>query len=256
MPVHVDLAEGIATLTLDRPEALNALSAELLDGLEETFRSLAEDTSLRAVILTGAGKAFVAGGDIKVMAALEPGAARAFARRGQAVFDRIAEFPRPVIAAINGFALGGGSELALACDLRIASETAKLGQPEVSLGLIPGYGGTQRLVRLVGPSAAKYLIFTGEMVSAQKALQLGLVDEVVAPNELLPRCREIARTIAAKAPVAITLSKQAVDTGIETTLVHGLVLEADLFGRAFGTADRKEGLEAFIAKRPARFAGK
>jgi enoyl-CoA hydratase len=255
MPVHVKVEAGVARVTMDRQEALNALNAEMLDGLEAAFTSLAEDASLRVVILTGAGKAFAAGGDIKVMAELDPNLAQVFATRGQNVFDRIADFPHPVIGAINGFALGGGCELALACDFRIASETAKVGQPEVGLGLIPGYGGTQRLARLVGPSTAKYLIFTGELISATKAMGIGLIDEVVPAEHLMARCEEIAGVIAAKAPVAVTLSKQAVDLGLETTLIHGLNLEAELFAKSFRTADRKAGLTAFIQKRTAQFNG-
>ncbi len=253
--IHVAILEGIAKVTVDRPEALNALSAEMLDALEEAFSTLGQDPSIRAVILTGAGKAFVAGGDIKVMAGFDPDQARAFALHGQQVFKMIAEFPRPVIAAINGFALGGGCELALACDLRIASETARAGQPEVGLGVIPGFGGTQRLARLLGRSAAKYLLFTGEIVAADRALQLGLFDEVVAPENLMNRCLEIAKAIASKAPVAVALCKQAVDLGGETTLAKGLNYEADLFARTFATADRKEGMEAFIEKRTAFFTG-
>ena len=253
--IHSTIVEGIATITVDRPEALNALSVEMLDALDEAFKTLGQDPFLRAVIVTGAGKAFVAGGDIKVMAGLDPDQARAFALHGQRVFDLIAAFPRPVIAAINGFALGGGCELALACDFRIASATARVGQPEVGLGVIPGFGGTQRLTRLLGRSAAKYLLFTGEIVGAERALHLGLFDEVVAPENLMNRCLEIAKTIAAKAPIAVSLCKQAVDLGSETTLASGLNYEADLFAQTFATADRKEGMEAFIEKRNARFLG-
>ena len=253
--VKVEIGEGIATVTMDRQEALNALNLAVLAELDEAFARLAEDPSLRAVVLTGAGKAFVAGADIKEMADFTPAQARAFSRRGNAVFQRIAGFGRPVIAAVNGFALGGGCELALACDLRIASEKAKVGQPEVSLGVTPGFGGTQRLARIVGPSAAKYLLFTGEVLPASRALQLRLFDEVVPPEQLLPRCLEIARTIAAKGPAAVAFCKLAVDQGADTALAQGLGYETELFAQTFATRDQKEGMKAFVEKRPPRFQG-
>lgn len=253
--VIVTREEGLALVTLNRPEALNALNRAVLGELEAVFRTLEAEPDLRVVVLTGAGKAFVAGADIKEMADFGPEEARAFARAGQVVFDRIAAFPRPVIAAVNGFALGGGCELALACDLRIASARAKAGQPEVSLGVTPGFGGTQRLARLVGPARAKRLLFTGEVIDADEALRLGLFDEVVSPEALLPRCRELAALIAAKGPAAVAACKAAVDRGLETTLAEGLAVEAEAFARCFATADQKEGMAAFIDKRPARFTG-
>jgi len=247
--VKVNMDAGIAVVTIDRPEALNALNDETLAALEGAFNALGIDRSVRAVILTGSGKAFVAGADIKAMAGFTPQEARAFSQRGQRVLNLIEDFPHPVIAAVNGFALGGGCELAMACDLRIASEKAKAGQPETKLGIMPGFGGTQRLPRIVGRSAAKYLIYTGEVISAARALELGLFDEVVAPDQLMPRCLEIAKTIAARAPVAVSLCKAAINLGIECTLEHGLRHEAEVFSETFTTADQKTGMLAFIEKR-------
>lgn len=253
--VKVEVCEGVAEVTIDRQEALNALNSEVLDALETAFIALGRDPSIRAVILTGAGKAFVAGADIKEMADFTPLQARAFAQNGQRVFNRIEEFPRPVIAAVNGFALGGGCELAMACDIRIASEKAKAGQPEVGLGVTPGFGGTQRLARLVGRSAAKYLLFTGEVIKADRGLAIGLFDEVTPAENLMARCREIARTIAGKGPAAVSYCKQAVNLGVESDLAHGLSYEAELFAQTFATADQKEGMAAFVEKREARFKG-
>jgi enoyl-CoA hydratase len=253
--VRTSIENGIGLVTIDRPEALNALDDVVLAGLEEAFLVLGRDPSVRAVVLTGTGKAFVAGADIKAMAGLSPAEARSFAHRGQRIFNLIEDHPHPVIAAVNGFALGGGLELAMTCDIRIASERAKVGQPEVNLGVLPGFGGTQRLSRILGRSAAKYLLFTGETVDARRALDLGLFSEVVAPEALMPRCMELAAVIASKAPVAVTLCKEAVNRGSDGPLREGLSLEADLFARAFATEDQKEGMQAFIEKRPARFQG-
>lgn len=252
--VRVERKDASAVVTIDRQELLNALDGALLGEIDEAFASLASEAGLRAVILTGAGKAFVAGADIKAMARLSSDEALAFARRGQAVMSRVASFPRPVIAAVNGFALGGGCELALACDLRIGSERAKLGQPEVTLGVPPGFGGTQRLARLTSPSIAKRLLFTGEVLDAARALALGLLDEVVPPEALLPRCVELAATVAARGPAAVAACKQAVDRGLDSTLSEGLDIEARLFGSAFGTDEQREGMAAFLEKRPARFS--
>ena len=254
--VQVEINEGVALVTINRPEALNALNDEVLAALEGAFHTLGIDPSIRAVILTGTGKAFVAGADIKAMAAYTPLEARSFAHRGQRVLNLIENFPHPVIAAVNGFALGGGCELAMACDFRIASENARAGQPEVNLGVIPGFGGTQRLSRILGTSAAKYLLFTGEIIPAARCLELGLFNEVTAHENLLPRCREIARAIAAKGPVAVSYCKAAVNLGSESTLSHGLSHEAELFAQTFATEDQKEGMNAFIEKRSVRFQGK
>jgi len=254
--VKVSVENGIGTVTIDRPEALNALNDQVLAGLEEAFMALGRDPSVRAVILTGAGKAFVAGADIKAMIEFTPVQARSFAHRGQRIFNIIEDFPHPVIAAVNGFALGGGCELLMACDIRIASEKAKAGQPEVNLGVLPGFGGTQRLARIIGRSAAKYLLFTGEIIPAARALELGLFNEVTTPEQLMPRCLEIAAAIAIKAPVAVSYCKEAVNSGTDGPLGQGLALEAELFSRTFDTADQKEGMQAFIEKRAPQFAGK
>jgi len=247
--VKVAVDAGLAVVTIDRPEALNALNDETLAGLEGAFSALGTDRAIRAVILTGTGKAFAAGADIKAIAEFTPLDARAFSQRGQRVFNLIEDFPHPVLAAVNGFALGGGCELAMACDVRIASDRARTGLPEVKLGVIPGFGGTQRLARILGRSFAKYLLFTGEIISAQHALELGLFNEVVAPDQLMPRCLEIARTIAARAPIAVSYCKAAVNLGTDTTLGHGLSHEAELFAQTFATADQKAGMRAFIEKR-------
>ena len=247
----------VVRIAFNRPHVLNALSRATMRDLDVAVDEVAADTSARALILTGTGdKAFVAGADIGEFNLLTSASdSAAFARRGQAVLAKLEALPKPVIAAINGFALGGGCELALACDLRIASEKAKVGQPEVSLGVTPGFGGTQRLARLVGPSDVKYLLFTGEVLPASRALQLGLFDEVVAPEQLLPRCLEIARTIAAKGPAAVAFCKVAVDQGADTALAQGLGYETELFAQTFATRDQKEGMKAFVEKRPPRFQG-
>jgi len=255
---HVKLAieNGIGVVTIDRQEVLNALDDDILAGLEEAFLALGRDASVRAVILTGAGKAFVAGADIKAMAGFTPLEARSFAHRGQRIFNLIEDHPHPVIAAINGYALGGGCELAMTCDIRIASEKAKAGQPEANLGVIPGFGGTQRLARILGRSSAKYLLFTGEVITAARGLELGLFNEVVPPEQLMPRCMEIATAIATKAPLAVSYAKQSVNSGTDGPLGYGLALEAELFSQTFATEDQKEGMQAFIDKRPARFQGR
>jgi enoyl-CoA hydratase len=247
----------IVTLTLNRPAVLNALNTQVFDDLERAFRGIAQDSSVRVILLTGSGeKAFAAGADIAELAQLDSAGTRQKALRGQAVMDLIESSTRPVVACVNGFALGGGCELALACTLRIASESAKLGQPEVKLGLIPGYGGSQRLPRLVGPSAALKLILTGEIIPAAEALRIGLVDEVVPAAELLPRGRAIAEQIAAQAPLAVSASLEAVHQGLGLSLDEALRLEAEIFGRLAGTADKKEGVEAFLSKRKPNFHGK
>jgi enoyl-CoA hydratase len=253
--VRTEIAEGVATVWIDRQEALNALNQEVLAQLDAAFVQLADEKALRAVILTGAGKSFVAGADIKEMQDFTPAQARAFAKRGAQVMRRIETFPHPVIAAVNGFALGGGCELALCCDVRIASEKAKVGLPEVGLGVIPGFGGTQRLARAVGRSTSKLMLFTGEVLAAPRALEIGLFDQVVAPEQLMPRCLEIARAIAAKGPVAVAFCKLAVNHGVEASLEHGLGFETELFAQAFGTQDQKEGMRAFVEKRAAKFRG-
>ena len=248
----------LATVTLNRPSVLNALNGQMLDELGETFAQLDADESLRAVIVTGAGaKAFAAGADIGELNAL-PGAhaGEAQARKGQALTRAIEHFRVPVIAAVNGFALGGGCELAMACDLRIAAENARFGQPEVNLGLLPGYGGTQRTVRLLGEGAAMYLCLTGEMIDAAEALRIGLVQKVVPLEGLLAEAQRIAGLIAAKAPLAVSATKRAIVDGARLPLEDGLALEALLFGQAVTTADFAEGSRAFLDKRKPSFLGR
>jgi enoyl-CoA hydratase len=246
----------IATITLNRPAVLNALNATLFRELDEACSDFATDSSIRVILITGAGpKAFAAGADIVELSKTDAESGEALSRRGQNVFSRISTCGKPVIACINGFALGGGCELALACTFRIASESARLGQPEVKLGLIPGYGGTQRLPRLVGPSAALRLILTGEMVSAQEALHIGLVDEVVPAEELLPRAKAFATQLASLAPIAINEAMRAVNYGANLPLPQALEVEAKLFGHLCDTSDKKEGVAAFLEKRAATFTG-
>jgi enoyl-CoA hydratase len=251
------LDADIATVTLNRPAVLNALNAQLFNDLERAFTFLAQDPTVRAILLTGAGeKAFAAGADIAELAQTDAALGEKLALRGQSVFALIESSTRPVIACINGFALGGGCELALACTLRLAADTARLGQPEVKLGLIPGYGGTQRLPRLVGQSAALKLILTGDIIPAAEALRIGLVDEVVPAADLLPRAQAIAAQIAAQAPLAIAASLEAVHQGLALPLNDALALEAAIFGRLSDSADKHEGVEAFLAKRKPHFHGR
>ena len=251
----------VATVTLNRPAVLNALNAQVFNDLESAFTLLAADPGVRVILLTGSGdKAFAAGADINELAQTDtqPDAmsGEEKALRGQAVMSQIERCGKSVIACINGFALGGGCELALACTLRIASETARLGQPEAKLGLLPGYGGTQRLPRLIGPSAALRLLLTADLISAAEALRIGLVDEVVSASSLLETARTLALKIAAQAPLAIAACIAAVREGADLPLDQALALEASEFGRLSVTADKKEGVQAFLEKRPAIFTGK
>ena len=248
---------AIGYVTVNRPNALNALNLSTIEELRSAFTEIRDDASLRAAILTGAGeKAFVAGADINELAQQDAVQGKAFAHRGQSVFDLIENLGKPVIACINGFALGGGCELALACTMRLASENAKLGQPEVKLGIIPGYGGSQRLPRLVGKGIAMQIVLTGEMITAQEALRVGLVNEVTAPADLIPRAEAIAQKIIANAPLAVQYAMEAVNKGMEMTLAEGLFLEAALFGVCCSTEDKKEGTTAFLEKRAAQFKGR
>lgn len=256
MALLFDTSERILTLTFNRPERLNALDLATLHELKAALEAAAEREDVGMVILTGAGeKAFVAGGDIAQMRGFTPMEALDYARAGQAVLALVEELPKPVIGAINGWALGGGCELAMACDLLVAAETARFGQPEVALGIIPGFGGTQRLPRLVGRNVAKELVLTGEPIGAQRAYELGLVNRVVPGAALLPTAREYARKILSRGPVAVRLAKQAMNHGLEIDLPDGCALEAGLFAAGFGTDDRVEGLAAFLGKRPAAFTG-
>lgn len=252
--VDVD-AQGIATVTINRPDSLNALNAQVLDDLDAWFTAAATNSDVRGVLLTGAGqKSFVAGADIKQFKKLEATSGLAFAERGQAVFNRIERFPKPVMAVVNGFALGGGSELSLACHLRVASEKARFGQPEVNLGIIPGYGGTQRLPRIVGKGIATELVLTGDMISAQRAYEIGLVNRVFAPEALMDGARALMMTMVSKAPIAIQLTLEALASS-DLPLETGLRREAALFGQACGTDDFQEGVSAFLERRQAEFKG-
>jgi enoyl-CoA hydratase len=255
MAIEVARADGVATVTSSRPEALNAFTNEQLETLLAAFRSLREERAVRCVVLTGAGeKAFAAGADIKYMVDLAPPAALAFGRLGHAVTAAAEGLPQPVIAAVNGYAFGGGCELALACDIRLASTSAIFAQPEVGLGVPPGWGGTQRLARLVGPGLAAELIFTGRRVGAEEALRIGLVNAVHPPDRLLPEALALAGKIAANSPRAVRLAKQALALAFAGKPAAGLAAELDLFAQSFGTADQREGMHAFVEKRPARFA--
>lgn len=248
---------AIGYVTIHRPEKLNALNRTVMEELGDCFEILQKDNEVRVVILTGAGdRAFVAGADINELAVETAVAGKENASRGQRVLDLIENLGKPVIAAINGFALGGGCELAMACGLRIAAENARLGQPEVRLGLIPGYGGTQRLPRLVGKCLALEMLLTGEPVTAQEAYRIGLVNQVVPASELLATAEKLAMKIIANAPLAVKFALEAVNHGMEMSAAEGQFLEATLFGLCCTTADMKEGTRAFLEKRPAKFIGK
>ncbi len=249
-----ETSNRIATVTINRPEKLNALNAQAKSELREVFSQIKTDNNVDVVILTGAGeKAFVAGTDIKELTSLNSESGKEFSAQGQEVFDSIENLGKPVIAAINGYALGGGCELALACHIRIASENAKFGQPEVNLGIIPGYGGTQRLARLVGRGRAMEMILTGNQIDAQEALRIGLVNKVVPQAELRASATAMAQLLASKGQIAIRMALKAVNMTQETTLSDGQKLEASLFGVCCGTEDFKEGTTAFLEKRKAVF---
>ncbi len=255
--LRYELKDHIAIITIARPKVLNALNGATLSELATAFTTAREDHDVLAVILTGEGeKAFVAGADITEFSGVTAADAIEFARRGQRTFALAENMGKPVIAAVNGFALGGGCELAMACTLRIASESARFGQPETKLGLLPGYGGTQRLPRLVGKGRALQIILTGDMVKADEALRIGLVNEVVAAAELLPRAEAIAKKIIANAPISAHLTIDAVNRGMDMALGEGLELEASYFGISFATEDKLEGTKAFAEKRAPSFKGK
>lgn len=252
-----DLADGLARVTINRPDKLNALNATVIAELAEVAARVETDPAVRGVIVTGAGpKAFVAGADISELANQGPMDGKARALAGQQMMRRFERCGKPVIAAVNGFALGGGCELAMACHLRIASENAKFGQPEVKLGLGPGYGGTVRLPRLVGKGRALELLLTGAMIDAQEALRIGLVNRVVPADRLLDEAEQLLRTILEQAPLAVRLVLEAVDTGLDLTVDEALLLEANHFGLLSATGDMREGTAAFLEKRKARFEGK
>ena len=256
--ILLEKKNSIAYVTVNRPKVLNALNMATMEELRAAFTDIKSDSSIRVAILTGAGeKAFVAGADVGELAKLDAVSGKAYGHRGQAVLDLIENLGKPVIACVNGFALGGGCELALACSMRLASEKAKLGQPEVHLGMVPGYGGTQRLPRLVGKGLAMQMVLGGEMITAQEAYRIGLVNEVTAAAaDLIPRAEAIAAKIIANAPLAVQYAMEAVNKGMEMTLAEGLYLEATLFGLCCATEDRKEGTTAFLEKRAAQFRGK
>lgn len=247
----------IAILKINRPKALNALNSATLKELSQAFTLLADEANVRVVILTGNGeKAFVAGADIAEMSTMNPQEARRFSQLGHNLMDQIENLPQPVIAVVNGFALGGGTELAMACDFRLAGEKAKFGQPEVTLGLLAGFGGTQRLVRLVGSGRASEILFTGDNLDAQEAYRIGLVNRVFAHEELMTQALALAQKIASRAPIGVQLTKTAIQKGQNTDMVTGEAFEAEVFGLVFSTQDQKEGCSAFLEKRKVDFQGK
>lgn len=257
MSVEVSREGAVAVVTVNRPEALNAIDLETITVLRDRLRELAIDDSVRAVVLTGSGeKAFIAGADIKYMSTLTVLQARAWGALGHECATLLETMPKATVAAVNGFALGGGCELALGCDIRYASSRARLGQPEVNLGILPGWGGSQRLARVVGLGIAKELIFTGRLVDAEEAHRIGLVNAVFAPEELLPQAIELAQQLAAKSPAALAFAKQATNLSLQGALADGLAQEATLFAALFATEDQTEGMAAFIEKREPGFTGR
>jgi enoyl-CoA hydratase len=256
MAVEIDVADGIATVTMNRPEALNAFNSQQLRLMIEAFRRLRDDDRVRCVILTGAGeRAFAAGADIKEMAGKNRDDALEFARLGHAVTGAVEAMAKPTIAAVNGYALGGGCEIALGCDIRIASENAVFAQPEVSLGIPPGWGATQRLTRLVGPGLASEMIFSGRQVKADEALRIGLVNAVYPLAALLGEAKKLAESIAKQSPQAVAAAKSLMQLAYNGQIASGLDTEARVFAAAFGSADQREGMAAFIDKRAASFTG-
>ena len=239
----------IGVITMNRPEALNALNDQVLKDLDAVLDAAEANDEVLVLILTGAGRSFVAGADIGQMKDFTPVQAKQFGMYGNSVFLKLENFPKPVIAAVNGFALGGGCELSMACDIRLASEKAKFGQPEVGLGITPGFGGTQRLARLVGPGMAKQLIYTAKNIKADEALRIGLVNAVYPAQELLPAAEKLAGTIAKNAPIAVRACKKAINDGLQVDMDRAVTIEEKLFGSCFETADQKEGMGAFLEKR-------
>ena len=247
---------AIATIQINEPKTLNALNSAILNALRDTFEQLCRDNTVRVIILTGAERSFVAGADIQTMMSMNYDQAKAFGELGASVFRKIETCSKPVIAAINGFALGGGCELVLACDIRIASEKAKFGQPEVSLGITPGFSGTQRLSRAVGFSKAKELIYTGKVIGAEEALHIGLINSVVPSESLMEESMQLARLIAKQAPIAVQNAKKAMNEGWDLSIEQGIDLEIELFARCFKTEDQKRGMEAFLKKEKVEYKGK
>ena len=254
--IHYEKRDGIGVLTVDRPEALNALNSTVIAELEQVIGEVEGDGALLGLIVTGAGRSFVAGADIGEQQPLDLAGGRRWGQRGSALMRRIEKLEIPTIAAVNGFALGGGCELALACDIILASEKAKFGQPEVGLGITPGFSGTQRLPRRVGTAKAKELIFSGRMVKADEAQRMGLVNAVCAPEELMDKAMEMARSFAKNAPIAVKYAKACIDRGMQMDIDDGITLENELFAMCFATADQKEGMKAFLEKRDAAFENK
>jgi enoyl-CoA hydratase len=254
--ILIEITENIAWLKINRPESLNALNSEVVESLEFALHTLEQDKTVKVIVITGAGeKAFVAGGDIKEMVGMTPQSALPFARKAQQMIAFIEKMHKPVIAAVNGYALGGGLELALACDFIYASDKAKLGFPEVTLGVIPGFGGTQNLSRLIGPNKARELIFSGKAIPAQQAKEWGLVNAVFPAEELSSRVMEIARAIANNGMIAVATAKDVIVNGLNMPKAEGFRYESSLFATLFATQDQKEGMQAFLAKRKAEFKG-
>jgi enoyl-CoA hydratase len=252
--ISLSVEEGIAILKVNRPKVLNALNRATLLEIQRALKELEKDPGVRVLIITGEGeKAFVAGADISEMAPMNPKEALEFSKLGHETLSLLEDFPCPVIAAVNGYALGGGLELVLACDIILASENARLGLPEVTLGICPGFGGTQRLPRLIGKARAKELIFTGEMIDAKKAYEYGIVNKVVPQDKLLDEAKEIARKIAKNGPLAVRTAKRLVEMGLETSLRNGEAMEMEAWANLFATEDQKEGMKAFLEKRKPEF---
>ena len=247
---------NVAIVKINRPKALNALNSETLNELEQVIQEISKDKELYTVILTGEGKAFVAGADIAEMKDLNEEEGKEFGLLGNKVFRRLENLDKPVIAAINGFALGGGCEISMACDIRIATTKAKFAQPEVGLGITPGFGGTQRLPRIVGQGKAKELIYTGDIIKADEALRIGLVNKVVEPENLMEEAMALAKKIASNAPIAVKLCKDAINRGSQVDIDSAVVIEAEDFGKCFATEDQKEGMSAFIERREKTFKNK
>ena len=249
----MDVKEEIAVVTINRPKSLNALNSETLAELNETFKEIENRKDIKVVILTGSGeKSFVAGADISEMVNATAAEGRKMGMLAFEAFKRLEDMPQVTIAAVNGYALGGGCEISMACDIRVAAENARFGQPEVGLGILPGFGGTQRLPRLVGKGRAKELIFTTDMIDANEAYRIGLANKVVPQAELMDVCTKMAKKMISKGSFGITLAKQAINVGLDTDIASGLQLEANLFGLAFATDDKKEGMSAFLEKREAK----
>jgi enoyl-CoA hydratase len=246
----------IGIITLNRPKVFNATNTELLGELDSLMEAISRDNEVRAIILTGGEKVFAAGGDIEFMSKATALEMEAFIGLGHKAYDKLANSDKPVIAAIAGMALGGGCELALACDIRIATDDAKFGQPEINLGIIPGAGGTQRLTRAIGQGWAKYLIMTGKVINAEQALKLGLITEIVAAEQLMTRARKLAKDLASKSPVAMRMAKSSINNGSNSSLSSALLYEQKIWALLFATEDQKEGMNAFLEKRKPEFKGK